>query len=116
MFSIGRVSIVAAAFGAFAFVAIALTFAPAALAQTMGEYGATVSHAAGTGAAVPSITVPSSFGGEPSARSGSSGSTHTEVIHEDDESDAPASDARSSRKDTNTGNSDSSDADWQQVK
>jgi hypothetical protein len=68
MFKMGRTLVLAAGFTAFAFVLAAMILASTALAQTMGEYGATVgssASSAGTlGSAIgPENTVGSSIGG-----------------------------------------------------
>jgi hypothetical protein len=68
MLKVGRTLILAAGFAAFAFISVAMMSASTALAQTMGEYGATVgssASSAGTlGSAIgPENTVGSSIGG-----------------------------------------------------
>jgi hypothetical protein len=68
MLKVRRTLVLAAGFAAFAFVPVAMMSAPTVLAQTMGEYGATVgssASSAGTlGSAIgPENTVGSSIGG-----------------------------------------------------
>ncbi len=68
MFRMGRTLVLAAGLTAFAFIPVAMMSARSALAQTMGEYGATVgssASSAGTlGSAIgPENTVGSSIGG-----------------------------------------------------
>jgi len=90
MFKVGRTLILAVGFTAFAFMPAAMMLAPTALAQTMGEYGATVgSSASSAGTLGGSIgsgnTVGSSIGsgnGDGGLNMGvGSGSAHSDVVN-----------------------------------
>jgi hypothetical protein len=68
MFKAGRTLILAAGFTAFSFMPAAMMSVPSALAQTMGEYGATVGSSASSAGTLgtsigPENTVGSSIGG-----------------------------------------------------
>lgn len=104
MINVKRDSILKAGVASLAFAAIALTFAPTAGAQAMGEYGLAVGHSAGAAAAAPHAdlpTIPST-----SVQNGPSGSTTTE-IREDDSSDRDTQ----AKDDSNSQSSD----DWTEV-
>jgi hypothetical protein len=74
MFKVGRTLILAAGFTAFAFIPAAMMLAPTALAQTMGEYGATVgSNASSAGTLGSSIGPENSVGSSIGSGAGNGG-------------------------------------------
>jgi hypothetical protein len=93
-----------------------LVLAPltAARAQTMGEYGATMNAAAGSGLGAGALRVSPPNPLAPSGpQAGGSSGTHTEIIR--DYSDPNPRD-RQSTSDDQTQDSDGAHADWEQVK
>lgn len=79
-------------------------------AQTMGEYGMAVGHAAGAGVSAPKIAPPP-LPSQPSANSNPTGSTHTEEVRTYDEPEA--SDAN---RDKDAPSNESGGDDWVQTK
>lgn len=113
MFSV-RATLKLVAVSALAF-ATSFAFAPAAGAQTMGEYGGVVSNGAASASAMPAIRPPN-FGSDfrSSSGGGSSGSSQTVEIRGGGRSDAAERPrVRAHAKDTDQ-NDDSDD--WVQVR
>jgi hypothetical protein len=110
MQSAGRALIRTAGFTALTLSLAALTFAPTAFAQTMGEYGLTVNHSAGTAAAMPKVAPP------PPPTETNQGSTQTYEIPDNaakGNEQASDSNATANEKDAND---DKPDGNWDQVK
>ena len=100
----------AAGFAALTLSLAALTCAPSALAQTMGEYGLTVSHGAGAASAMPKMAPP------PLPTETNQGSTQTYEIPENaakGNEQASDSNATANEKDAND---DKPGGNWDQVK
>ncbi len=86
----------------------------AARAQTMGEYGATLNAAAGSGMGAGALRVsPPNPLAPAGAQAGGSSGTHTEIIH--DYTDPNPRDRKSTSDDQNQ-DSEGAHADWEQVK
>ena len=84
--------------------------ASVAVAQTMGEYGMAVGHAATSSSSIPSMAPPPS-GSQPSAGANPGGSTHNEEVETYDE---PA--ASNANEDKDTSADESNGDDWTPVK
>ena len=104
-----RVSLVLALCAAIGIASLAL-IASAAVAQTMGEYGMAVGHAAASSSSMPRIAPPP-LPSQPSAGADPGGSTQTEDVKTYDE---PGTSDANEDKDTSSDNSNGDD--WTQVK
>jgi hypothetical protein len=106
----GRALIRAAGFAALTLSLAALTSAPTALAQTMGEYGLTVNHSAGAASAMPKVAPP------PLPTETNQGATQTyEIPDNAGKGNEQASDSRATASDKDT-NDDKPGGNWDQVK
>jgi hypothetical protein len=106
-----RALIRTAGFAALTLSLAALAFAPTAFAQTMGEYGLTVSHSAGAASAMPKVAPP------PLPTETNQGSTQTYEVPADapGQADEQASDSHATASDKDA-NDDKPDGNWDQVK
>lgn len=107
----GRALLRTAGFAALTLSLAALTCAPSALAQTMGEYGLTVSHGAGAASAMPKMAPPAL------PTETNQGSTQTYEIPDSSagQADAQVRDSRATASDKDA-NDDNPGANWDQVK
>lgn len=114
MSSIERIRIALVLLAVFSFVSFAL-LARSANAQTMGEYGMAVGHAATSSGSMPRMSPPSSLP-PPSAGRNPRGPSHTVTVRTYDEPEPHA--ANSDRNDTGDDSADSAGShdDWEQVK
>lgn len=112
MLNLTRFSFITAALAAVIFAAVALACAPIASAQTMGEYGLAVGHAAAAGGSAPSIGSSSTFGDVGHAVRSSGASSSRTVVIPDDEA-RPPRDVRTKR---NRSDSDDSAGYWTQAR
>jgi hypothetical protein len=95
-------------------IAVGLTFAPAASAQTMGEYGVTMGNAAASAGAAPAMAP--DVGGNfkvSTQNTGRSGSSQSVEIREGDSKEAAAPKVRAHGEERDAGNPGD---DWVQVK
>jgi hypothetical protein len=111
MHNAGRALLRTAGFAAFTLSLAALTCAPSALAQTMGEYGLTVSHSAGAASAMPKLAPPAL------PTETNQGSTQTYEIPDSStgQADGQARDSRATASDKDA-NDDRPGGNWDQVK
>ena len=107
----GRALLRTAGFAALTLSLAALTCAPSALAQTMGEYGLTVNHSAGAASAMPKVAPPAL------PTETNQGSTQTYEIPDNaaGQADEQARDGRATANDKDA-NDDKPDGNWDQVK
>ena len=107
----GRALLRTAGFAALTLSLAALTCAPSALAQTMGEYGLTVSHNVGAASAMPKVTPPTL------PIETNQGSTQIYEIPDSStgQVDGQASDSRATASDKDA-NDDRPGGNWDQVK
>ena len=106
----GRALLRTAGFSALTLSLAALTCAPSALAQTMGEYGLAVNHSAGAASAMPKMAPP------PLPTETNQGSTQTYEIPESAAKDnEQASDSNPPANDKDA-NDDKPGGNWDQVK
>jgi hypothetical protein len=111
MHNAGRALLHTAGFAALTLSLAALTCAPSALAQTMGEYGLTVSHSAGAASAMPKVAPPAL------PTETNQGSTQTYEIPDSStgQADGQARDSRATASDKDA-NDDRPGGNWDQVK
>jgi hypothetical protein len=106
----GRALLRTAGFAALSLSLAALTCAPSALAQTMGEYGLAVNHSAGAASAMPKVAPPAL------PTETNQGSTQTyEIPDNAAKADEQATDTNTKDNDRNA-NDDKPGGNWDQVK
>jgi hypothetical protein len=107
----GRALLRTAGFAALTLTLAALTCAPSALAQTMGEYGLTVGHSAGAASAMPKMAPPAL----PTETNQGSAQTYEIPESSAGHADAQVSDSHATASDKDA-NDDKPGGNWDQVK